>query len=178
MTEAGEREHTAYHEAGHALAAALLDLPRYDVSIVPGPDNLGHAHIMNPLREWERGDGPRRPALERFCIALFSGHAGELVGLGSATEGDWQDRDTVRYAIQESSLRVRGASFVGDEMWEAYERRLEGRSIVLIRRHHQGLHRLAKALLERETLTFEEVNDLAQGERLSQNGPRAVASRP
>jgi ATP-dependent Zn protease len=51
MTLAEKRSATAYHEAGHAVAAIHfgIGIGRKGVGIVPGEDSLGAVHVLKGL---------------------------------------------------------------------------------------------------------------------------------
>ena len=111
---------TSIHEAGHAVIGRVLGLPCGAVTINPGDVNeLGHAIVSDPIREWERGDGPRRPMMEASCVCLYAGGAAERIICGGADAHNSADQSKVRSLIE--MLGVRAASFVGDDVWERYE---------------------------------------------------------
>ena len=157
MTVDQDRTATAYHEAGHAVIARVLGLPCGRVTIVGADeDELGHAVVGDPIRTWERGDGPRRPLVEASCISLYAGVEAERVILGQQDSGDDFDSDKATSLIK--IIGVRGASYVGDDVWDRYEARLRRRSNELVRIHQRQIERVAKALQERGTLESEEVD--------------------
>jgi ATP-dependent Zn protease len=49
---------TAFHEAGHAVAAFFLDIPIPTVTIVPDKDYLGLTLTQEQLREANRHPAP------------------------------------------------------------------------------------------------------------------------
>ncbi len=150
-------ESTSYHEAGHAVIAPVLGLPCGKVTVVGADeDELGHAVVGDPIRTWERGDGPRRPLVEASCISLYAGAEAERVILGQRGDGDGFDSDKATSLIK--IIGVRGASYVGDDVWERYEARLRRRSNELVHLHQHRIERVAKALQERGTLEAEEVD--------------------
>ena len=68
---------TAYHEAGHAVAAFVLGLRigRRGVTIVPNYDWDGSAHVLKQLREKpDTGVAPRTQVrIERFVMMCLAG---------------------------------------------------------------------------------------------------------
>lgn len=84
-----ERRLTAYHEAGHALAACLLPGgdPVHAVTILPRARALGLTAFM-PDRERHNLDAAD---VIREMVILMAGRAGERVGLGRATAGAGND---------------------------------------------------------------------------------------
>ena len=140
MTVDQDRTATAYHEAGHAVIARVLGLPCGRVTIVGADeDELGHAVVGDPIRTWERGDGPRRPLVEASCISLYAGVEAERVILGQQDSGDDFDSDKATSLIK--IIGVRGASYVGDDVWDRYEARLRRRSNELVRIHQRQIER-------------------------------------
>jgi ATP-dependent Zn protease len=75
------RESTAYHEAGHAVAAFVLSLKigKRGVSIVPDRENdlVGLAHVPVQVRERPNraASGRTRLHLEKQAIMCFAGDA-------------------------------------------------------------------------------------------------------
>jgi ATP-dependent Zn protease len=57
-------ERTAYHEAGHAVAAYSLRWKIIEVSIVPDPDSLGHV-TRTPLKDFHPDDDTRFSTLRK-----------------------------------------------------------------------------------------------------------------
>ena len=79
-------EHTAYHEAGHAVMALLLGRPVDHVSIRPDAQRLGHCEfrkaVFRPSEDW----------LERELLIALSGLAAEALHAGAyAWEGAARD---------------------------------------------------------------------------------------
>src|SRR6478672_11015359 len=113
---------TAVHEAGHAVIGRILGLPCGTVTIEPSDDQeLGHADVDDPGRVWQRGDGPRRPLIEKSCVCLYAGREAERIIAGSAEVGDGPDCRKATSLI--SIIGVRGAAFVSDDVWDRYEAR-------------------------------------------------------
>jgi ATP-dependent Zn protease len=152
------RRSIAIHEAGHAVAAVILNLPRGGVTIEPEGEDLGYAIVGDPISQWERGDGPRRPLVEDHCVSLYSGWAAEKVLLGSTTVGSSADFEKARSCI--TNIGVRGASFVGDDIWERYENKLQLRAIQLVKMHRTKIEKVAERLMDQVSLTADEVEQV------------------
>lgn len=118
-------------------------------------DELGYAIIEDPLHTWARGNRPRRPLIEAHCISLYAGAEAERLFLGSKDAGDGPDCEKARNCI--CSVGVRGAQFVGDDIWERYEDRLRSRTRTLIQLHRSKIERVANALIQQGHLSDEEV---------------------
>ncbi|MEO2067963.1 MAG: ATP-dependent zinc metalloprotease FtsH [Desulfurobacteriaceae bacterium] len=182
-----EKLTTAYHEAGHTLVAKLL--PNADkvhkVTIIPRGKALG---ITQQLPEEDRYTYTKDYLLDRLCV-LFGGRVAEELALGTISTGAGNDieraTEIARKMVAEWGMSEKigpiavkvkedfgePTDFVSEEMKrlvdkevkriikEAYERTKE-----LISKNMDKLENLAKALLERETLTGEEIDKAMRGE--------------
>jgi cell division protease FtsH len=198
---------TAYHEAGHAIVAHLLPEvePLHKVTIIPRGMALG---LTMQLPERDRYHLSRqqvfgnlkllyagRIAEERFCGDVTSGAASDIE---RATElvrrmvCEWGMSDAIgpiNYRDNEETL------FLGREVTrsrdhsDAIALRIdeEVRRIVdtcyadaekLIDGHLEEIERIAQALMERETLTGEEVALVVRGETLPPLSEKASKSAP
>ncbi|WP_163327954.1 ATP-dependent zinc metalloprotease FtsH [Desulfurobacterium thermolithotrophum] len=182
-----EKVTTAYHEAGHTLIAKLL--PNADkvhkVTIIPRGKALG---ITQQLPEEDRYTYTKDYLLDRLCV-LFGGRVAEELALGTISTGagndierateiakkmvaEWGMSDTIGpIAVKVREQFGEPAELISEEMkklidkevrriiQETYERTKE-----LISQNMDKLENLAKALLERETLTGEEIDMAMKGE--------------
>ena len=181
-----EKTTTAYHEAGHTLIARLL--PGADkvhkVTIIPRGKALG---ITQQLPEEDRYTYTREYLLDRLCV-LLGGRVAEELALGTISTGAGNDieraTEIARKMVAEWGMSDRigpiavklkehfgePPELVSEEMKklvdeevkrilkEAYERTRS-----LISSNMEKLQNLAKALLERETLTGEEIDLAMEG---------------
>ncbi len=184
-----EKVSTAYHEAGHALVAKLL--PKADkvhkVTIIPRGKALG---VTQQLPEDERYTYTKDYLLDRLSV-LFGGRVAEEVALGSVSSGAGNDIErateiakkmVAEWGMSEKigpiAVKIKEqfgepAELISEDMKrlvdrevkrilnEAYERAKE-----IITENIDKLENLAKALLERETLTDEEIDMAMRGERI------------
>jgi cell division protease FtsH len=183
-----EREMTAYHEAGHALCAALL--PDYDplhkVTIIPTGMALG---VTMTLPEEDRHSLRRSHAQNMIVMMLGGRNAEHLVfGVVSSGAGDDLQKATglARRMVSEWGMSEKigpmafganGPVFLGDDMMQTKEyseelariideetQRIlmeqEARCLDLLSTHRNALNLVARNLLEHETLSGEEVNRL------------------
>ena len=183
-----EREMTAYHEAGHALCAAVL--PDYDplhkVTIIPTGMALG---VTMTLPEEDRHSLRRSHALDMIVMMLGGRNAESLVfGVVSSGAGDDLQKATglARRMVSEWGMSDRvgpmafgggGPVFLGDDMMQSREysentaelidqetQRIlteqEERCRELLTTNRTALNLIARNLLEHETLSGEEVNRL------------------
>lgn len=94
------RDRAAYHEAGHAVIGRVLGLDCGEATIKPNAtgtsdESYGYALIVDPVRCWQRGDGPRRKLADAFCMALYAGAEVEkvFVGYDEPIIGDGPDQN-------------------------------------------------------------------------------------
>ncbi len=190
-----ERKKTAYHESGHALVSVLLPDtdPVHKVTIVPRGRALG---LMMPLPERDRYGMSRSEMENRMAIALAGRAAEWIIyGKYTTGASDDINKATqmarsmvCRYgmseligpmAIGEQNQEV----FIGREWVSHKEHSEETARLVdsevkrfiteamntadtLLRENIETLHRLAAALLERETLTGADIDKILKGEPL------------
>jgi len=183
---AEEKRTTAYHEAGHALVAALLPGtdPIHRVTIVPRGRALG---LTQQLPEADRFTHDKDSLLKNITI-LMGGRAAEEVALDQVTTGAGNDieraTELARKMVCEWGMsesmgplafgKKEEAIFLGREMAQhqdyseqtAIEIDSEVRRIVsssyeqavtLLKGHMQALHDLSAMLLDRETVNGDEV---------------------
>ncbi|WP_457681134.1 ATP-dependent zinc metalloprotease FtsH [Thermovibrio sp.] len=182
-----EKITTAYHEAGHALVAKLL--PNADkvhkVTIIPRGRALG---ITQQLPEEDKYTYTKEYLLDRLAV-LFGGRVAEELALGTISTGAGNDieratelarRMVAEWGMSEKvgpvAVKVREqlgepVEIVSEELrklvdkevkrilTETYERTKE-----LLSQNMGKLENLAKALLERETLTGDEIDKAINGE--------------
>ena len=73
-------------------------------------------------------------------------------------DGDGEDQARAAAALKD--VGVRGASYVGDDVWERYEANLRRKARTLVSQHRASIERVASALLERGTLQADEIDAL------------------
>jgi cell division protease FtsH len=181
-----ERLLLAYHEAGHAVVAALMPHadPIHKVSIVPRGRAMG---LTQQLPEREKYIYPREYLLDRLAV-MMGGRAAEELVIRTATSGaeddlrqatrlarkmvlDWgmsRELGTVSYGEGREQV------FLGEEITQrrdhsevtAREIDEEVRAILIgsfekalnvLKEHRQGLDRLAELLLQEEEVSGETV---------------------
>jgi cell division protease FtsH len=185
---ARDRVMTAYHEAGHALMAAVL--PGYDplhkVTIIPTGMALG---VTMTLPEEDRHSLRKNQAENIITMALGGRNAEQMVFdvVSSGASNDLQQATSIaRRMVTEwgmsdkvgpMSFSTSGPVFLGDDMLgtkeysdetarvldEETQRILlesEDRCRQLMTKHRPALNLIARALLEHETLTGEQVRRL------------------
>ena len=180
-----EKRTVAYHEAGHALLAAVLPHadPVHKVTILPAGAALGATQQL-PVTEHQIH---RRAELEDALVVRLGGRAAEELAFGDASTGGHDDlvtaTDLARRMVQEWGMSERlghiawgaqGPVFLGEdlihtrdysdetahvideEIARILDRQADRAAAELAARRHQ-LDALAAALLDRETLDGAEV---------------------
>ncbi|MDE0236375.1 MAG: hypothetical protein OXN95_04020, partial [bacterium] len=191
-----ERQITAYHEAGHAVCAAVLPHadPLHKVTIIPRGMALG---VTMTLPEEDRHT-LRRDYLDDMLVMRMGGRIAEELVFGVSSSGAADDlagaTEFARRMVREWGMsdrigpmawRSAGQVFLGDEMMTNREysdetarvideevaeilRAQENRCREVLTKHRNGLDLVARALLEHETISGEEVGRLVE---LGDEGP-------
>jgi len=158
-----EREMVAYHEAGHTIINLHKSLlpPLYKVSIIPRGNALG---VTTLLPDEDQNIHSKEVLLQQLTV-LMGGRAAEKVFYGATTNGANGDlnmaKDIARRMIHEWGMGER--LYYEDKRQGAEEeinRLLEDaddEALAIIRTQREQTKILAEALLERETLTRDEV---------------------
>lgn len=180
--DAKELENTAWHESGHALLGLILDNnAKIDkITIIPRTKSLGHVSFLS-----EEKHSTKSQLLNSICIAL-GGRVGEEMLAGDYTPGASSD---IRSATRTARNMVTrwGMSSLGmlhlnnmDEGWKTHElsddmlhnidKEIRGivdgeydRAKKLLDMNKESLKNLSEMLLDKETLTGEEVEKLLDG---------------
>jgi cell division protease FtsH len=188
-----ERTITAYHEIGHALVGHYLEHtdPVHKISIVGRGQALGLT-VSLPTRD--RFLTTRSALLDQLAMTLGGRAAEELVfdEITTGAANDLEKATATarqmitRYGMSERlGPRVFGTNpqqpFLGRELGDepAYSQELaqeideeihrlieeaHQRTRTVLRTHHETMHRLAKILIEQETIEKEEFEHLLRGE--------------
>jgi len=193
-----ERRMTAYHEAGHALAAHFLPSadPVHKITIVPRGRAMGYVMQVPPE---DRSSASRRELLDRIAVAL-AGRATEALVLGDVTTGAQNDfeqattlarRMVTQWGMSERlgpvSFADQDESWLGDfqrarnyseETAEQIDHEVKhllesqyARVTELLGEHRSDLDTIVDCLLERETLFAEDFEALLRGETLPELPP-------
>jgi cell division protease FtsH len=161
-----EREMVAYHEAGHTIIHLKTQLmpPLYKVSIVPRGQALGATTL---LPDEDQHLQSRQFLLEELLV-LMGGRAAERTFYGATTNGASGDLDMAR-KIARNMVHEWG---MGEKLYYEPEHRdaeaeinrlletADREAHELIEAQKENTEKLAKALLDRETLTKDEVLQL------------------
>jgi cell division protease FtsH len=201
-----EKRNTAYHEAGHALMAALIPEadPIHKVSIIPRGLALGLTQQL-PLDDRYTYT---KDYLEAQLSVLMAGRIAEIIFLGKTTTGAANDfeksteiarkmvcqwgmsdlgpltfgeRDDLIFLGRDLAVNKnfseRTSERIDDEVKKIVIRNY-GRTQELIEKNKDKLVRIAEALLEKEVLTSEEINKIVDGKIKSDAVPSAAPRAP
>jgi cell division protease FtsH len=198
-----EKEIVAFHEGGHAVCAYVLEHadPLHKVTILPTGMALGVTHQL-PVEERHIY---KREYIADSLVVRLGGRVAEDLVFGHQSTGAQNDlvgnTELARKMVREWGMSDRigpmawgsqGAVFLGEDLMhsrdysdetarvidEEVERILrdeEDRCRKVLTEYRPGLERVAKALLERETLEGTEVADIvdnAMGRKVG--GPRMI----
>jgi cell division protease FtsH len=194
-----EKELTAYHEAGHAVCAAVLPHadPLHKVTILPMGMALG---VTQQLPAEDRHSYDQHYLEDRLCIAMGGRMAEDIVFSVMSTGGSNDlvtSTELARKMVREWGMSDRigpmawgsqGAVFLGDDLMhtrdysddtarvideevEGILREQEDRCRSLLEEHRNGLDLVARALLEHETIDGSEVERLVE---LGRQGTKAT----
>ncbi|EMC98362.1 hypothetical protein BAUCODRAFT_32394 [Baudoinia panamericana UAMH 10762] len=176
---------TAYHEGGHALVAMLTEAstPLYKATIMPRGHALG---LTWQLPELDKVSETRKELMARIDVCMGGKCAEELIyGPENVTTGASSDITQATATAQAMVTRAGMSELLGNidlasdysklspdtkKNIESEVRRLveEGRlrAMKLLTDNKSALERLAKALVEHETLSKEEMEKVVRGEKL------------
>jgi len=203
-----EKKNTAFHEAGHALMAALIPEadPIHKVSIIPRGLALGLTQQL-PLDDRYTYT---KDYLEAQLSVLMAGRIAEIIFLGKTTTGAANDfeksteiarkmvcqwgmsdlgpltfgeRDDLIFLGRDLAVNKNFSERTSERIDEEVKKivlRNYARTQELIEKNKDKLVKIAEALLEKEVLTSDEINKIVDGKAKPRTGtgPEAEASLP
>ncbi len=193
-----ERKIIAYHEAGHTLLQKSLPevYPVHKVTIIPRGRALGLTHILPDQDKFIQSDIYYKNSL----CTLLAGRATEKLIFGKMFTGSENDlkvateiarRMVCEWGMSEKLgpviFRHDGNVFLGRDLVQMREHsevttreideeikrileEAENKAINILTENLDKLHKLANALLERETLKSEEIDEILGIEKQEQKG--------
>ena len=198
-----ERERVAYHESGHALAAALMPNadPLHKVSIIPRGMALG---VTMTLPEEDRYL-LQKSYVKDELVKMLGGRVAEDIVFGEVSSGAADDlaraTDMARKMVREWGMservgpmawRSQEQVFLGEDMGrgrdysddmanlideeiESILREAEQRCHDLLNENREGLDALAQSLLVKETLDSKDVHELLGIPKTGRDGHKDLA---
>ena len=195
LTDA-QKEHTAYHEAGHAIVGLNLEKcdPVYKATIIPRGGALG---MVVSLPEIERLSWHKNECKQKLAMTM-AGKAAEILKWGeedvsNGPSGDIQQASSLARAMV---MRWGMSDKIGDIDYQAAHEGYAGGNIggfsistktkelieqevkkliddgytlalSILKKKKKEFERLAQGLLEYETLTGDEINKIIKGQKLT-----------
>ena len=193
-----QKEHTAYHEAGHAIVGMNLDKcdPVYKATIIPRGGALG---MVVSLPEIERLNWHKNECKQKIAMTM-AGKAAEILkwGEGDVSNGPSGDIQQASSLARAMVMRWGMSDKVGDVDYQAAHEGYAGGNIggfsisaktkeliedevknlieegyqtavSILSKKKKEFERLAQGLLEYETLTGEEIGKVIKGQKLGDN---------
>ena len=152
---------TAYHEAGHAFVACYFRLATHSISIKPEKGvSDGHLHYQNPLAgvdlHRDYSDEARFKA-EKLMIICFAGPTAQRHYNPKGARKYHAEHDME--IVDKLMMRIAGGS---KETMKAHHKWLSLKTLDIVSDpiHWGTISRLAEALIERGSLTEEEIDKL------------------
>jgi len=191
-----QKEHTAYHEAGHAIVGLNLEKcdPVYKATIIPRGGALG---MVVFLPEIERLSWHKNECKQKLAMTM-AGKAAEILKWGeedvsNGPSGDIQQASSLARAMV---MRWGMSDKIGDIDYQAAHEGYAGGNIggfsistktkelieqevkkliddgytlalSILKKKKKEFERLAQGLLEYETLTGDEINKIIKGQKLT-----------
>ncbi|MDB2676272.1 ATP-dependent zinc metalloprotease FtsH [Amylibacter sp.] len=191
-----QKEHTAYHEAGHAIVGLNLEKcdPVYKATIIPRGGALG---MVVSLPEIERLSWHKNECKQKLAMTM-AGKAAEILKWGeedvsNGPSGDIQQASSLARAMV---MRWGMSDKIGDIDYQAAHEGYAGGNIggfsistktkelieqevkkliddgytlalSILEKKKKEFERLAQGLLEYETLTGDEINKIIKGQKLT-----------
>ena len=203
-----QKEMTAYHEAGHAIVGLALPKcdPVYKATIIPRGSALG---MVVSLPEMDRLNYHKDEAKQRLAMAM-AGKAAEIIkygedGVSNGPAGDIQQASAIaramvmRWGMSDRvgnidyseahegyqgntggfSVSTKTKEMIEDEVRDLIEEGYQRARAILLEKT-EDFERLAKGLLEYETLTGDEIRKVIAGEPMDGDdaGPPAPSDTP
>ena len=202
--EEEDREITAYHEAGHAIVASVLENtdPPHKVTIVPRGRSLGSTMI---LPEKESYHMQKKRLISQLAVA-FGGRVAEARFCGDVSAGASDDikraTELARAMVSELGMSDKigpinyaerqGSDFLGTELmnskWHsektAHEIDLEVQTLLknaydtavrIIEENAEAVEKVTRGLMRYETVTGAEIDQLIEGTPLEDLRPSGAS---
>jgi hypothetical protein len=161
----------AYHEAGHAVVARMLGHDVYSVSITSKRDSLGRTSWRNPINRRVRQMIEHGSEVDIDRVRHRIDHAVIVPMAGALAQKRHNPRSNWRYGgsgAQRGGLLLKGSDdqlalallcriHEVETVRDAYHRYLAARAQALVDQHWPRIERLAKALLQHNTIDGDDI---------------------
>ncbi|EGC31896.1 hypothetical protein DICPUDRAFT_5265, partial [Dictyostelium purpureum] len=168
------RRNTAYHEAGHALVAAMTDAadPIHKATIIQRGSALG---MVSQLPEMDHVQFTRKQMMARLAICLAGRAAEEIFfgddGVTSGASSDFQQASSLAYSMitkwgmsdklgftyhKDKSMSQEVQKIIDDEVRELLDKQYKYSKDLIIK-NRDNMENLVGELLEKETLSGDEI---------------------
>ncbi|XP_058786075.1 ATP-dependent zinc metalloprotease FTSH 4, mitochondrial-like isoform X2 [Vicia villosa] len=198
VTSKKSRKLTAFHESGHALVATYTDgaRPVHKATIVRRGGTLG---TVSQLPDKDQSSHSRKQMLAKLDCCMGGRVAEELIfGETQVTSGASSDLAKATYLAREMVTKYGMSTEVGPVIHNYLDngRSMSSKTRLLIEKevknlleraynnaktilttHEKELHALANALLEHETLTGSQINDLLAKVKSQQSEPQSRVTK-
>lgn len=202
VMQQSEKELTAYHEAGHAITAINCKNsdPIHKATIIPRGRALG---LVMRLPEVDRFSVTRAKLHDDLVVAMGGRAAEELIfGYEKVTTGassdiaqatsmarsmvtrwglsdkvgtiDYSDEESSKFYAAQKTFSEETGKIIDDEIKRIVDEALK-RAKEILTEKKSDLEKLAKSLLEHETLTGDEIRDLLEGKEIKKFVTEVVA---
>ena len=168
-TSAMPREWIAYEEASHAVVAIKLGVKIKLATIKPSRDSWGRVELRNILRKGDLRHINSPAVKARAECAVLVHLAGQYGPKRIAPESWRENRNTPDYDLVKELIfhRLHPSLHAGDMVAWKYLSYLEARAELLIWQYGKQIDTVANALIERETLTGDDIIALINEEALT-----------
>jgi len=153
----------AHHEAAHAVVAVALDVPLDKVTIALSEDVAGSTSYPPPMFVDDPDSTPgSRDNLARGMVTVC--YAGRPADRRRGCEEEYKyERDyAIAWGLLLDYVRVGGAGYVGDVVYESLSHVLRRKAESYVTAEWPKVEALARALLERKTMTWQEVRAVVE----------------
>jgi len=207
MRDVKENRATAYHEAGHAIVANVLEHaePVHKVTIIPRGNSLGSTMMLPEKDQYTQG----KKKLEAQLIMLMGGRAAEELALddiGTGAAGDIETATRIARAMvcrfgMDEDLGPQAFGNNEEHLWMGREvsrsqhfseetaRKIDTavtdllkssheEALRILREKREELDTMARLLLEKETIDGRDVADIVNHNRIRTPDERGDAPKP
>jgi ATP-dependent Zn protease len=157
METVSEKRAVCYHEAGHAVVRAHFQHAIDGATVVPNEEQNTLGCVTSQGLMLYDANVRRRVTRESILSAYAGLEAEKLVNPDYDPDQSVSDFDLAFELLRKYPGRIRGCSYVGDDVYHARLEYYRKESAKLVRHLWPVIERVALALEERDTLTADEI---------------------